>query len=174
MEGVGWTLTFKASILQICLWVLLRMNCFHWAEPSHSEEQQAREVHQTQLFPSCLQNCWIASNIFGVCSWNPIVRTPGVLLQLCPVSWSIAGHPLLPPPSLFCAAEAPWLDFQLLKQDLGVRPCCLLLCWCRGRWSETWLWCQASPSWDPNYDTNEFGDLESIIHPTKAIGKWNW
>lgn len=120
-EGVGWTLTFKASILQGCLWALLGMNYFHWVESLHSREQRAVDDHRPQLFSSCPQSCWSASNVCSVCAWSPTVRTPGVSLHLCPVSWGVAGYPFLLPPSLFCAAHAPWLDFQILKQDLCVR-----------------------------------------------------
>lgn len=120
-EGVGWTAAFKASILPVCLWAPLRMNYSRWVQSFRSQEQRAKDVHQAQLFPSCPQDCGSASNGFSVCSWNPIVRTPGVSPHLRPISWGIAGHPWLLPPSLFWAADAPWLDLQLLKQDLGVR-----------------------------------------------------
>lgn len=64
MECVGWMLTFKTSVLQICLWALLRMNCFHLNRAILFPKAASREVCQPQLFPSCPGSCWIASNVF--------------------------------------------------------------------------------------------------------------
>lgn len=122
-EGVGWTVTCKTSILQVCLWAPLRMNYFHGAESFHSQEQWAREVHQPQLLPTCLQNCWIASNVFYF--FQCVLETPS------------SGH-----------LESRWIYVQYPEALLAILYCRFQVCsvqlmlhdWTSNFSSKTFVW----------------------------------
>lgn len=70
MESLGWTLTFQTSVLQVCLWALLRMSCFHLNRPPCPQQRARRGLSATAVFQLSMEllNCFKCG--FSVCSWN--------------------------------------------------------------------------------------------------------